>query len=73
MEMFLDIRPTIRPQHNERDLPSDQILLVLNVLVGRNHDIKTFVLCTSKQQSIAKPGPAKLDCKCDFVMKKGMT
>jgi hypothetical protein len=59
-------RPLLVSENDESDSPARQVLLVANVLVGRQQNVKTCRLRDRYQFAVNKPIPSALDCLHDY-------
>lgn len=57
----LDERPTRCPLHRDRDTTTGKVLLVLEILVGRDIECEARRLSLSNQHTIRKVRPAPLE------------
>ena len=55
-----DSRPTRRIQNDHRNLSRRKILLMLQVLIRRDQDIKAFSLCGGQEVSVRQGRPTQL-------------
>lgn len=64
--MALDLRPGGRGEHDHRESISAEILLVPQILIGRNQEIESFDRA-SKELAVFESGPTELECCRDCV------
>ncbi len=55
-----DRQPLLCVQHNKRDAPTGQVLLILQILIGRDHDIESGDLCGVEEFAVQQRRPAHL-------------
>ena len=60
-------RPTRRAQHHDSDASRGQILLIPEILVGRDHDRKSGRFRRAEQVAVREPRPATLVRRLDLV------
>lgn len=65
--------PTRRPQHHDRDATLRQVLLVLQILVGRDVEVETGRLSFLDERPILQLGPPAIECRLYIVATEGTT
>lgn len=72
--VFAHNRPYVGAKHDQSKLPASQVLLIHNVLIGRNHHIKFRVLTSLKKLAVFKLGmPLHLHKRAHFMPGKKAT
>ncbi|MDQ3959611.1 MAG: hypothetical protein M3255_04830 [Pseudomonadota bacterium] len=67
-DLGLYARPACRSQNNDCNASRPKVLLMPEVLIGRDENLKPFSFCCVKQFAVLQRRPAALVCGRDFVL-----